>query len=45
MVAFLSNALMRKSPLMLEGKEGLGIFLAAGFEQAQSLFEFFCGVL
>lgn len=30
MVTFLSNALTRKTPLMLEGKEGLGIFLAAG---------------
>ena len=45
MVAFLSNALTRKPPLMLESKEGLGIFLAARFEQSQSLFEFFCGVL
>ena len=45
MVAFLSDALTRKTPLMLESKEGLGIFLAARFEQAQSLFELFCGVL
>lgn len=45
MVAFLSDALTRKPPLMLESKEGLGIFLAAGFEQAQGLFELFCGVL